>query len=1380
MRVAAARADTGAVLPLDVRADARVLALALSPDGGKLVVGGHFTTLNGSSDPGFGFGAVSTSTGAIMPWNINREVRQASVSTATNPTSAAIYSLKSDATGVYGTAYMYPVSGKTLEGAFRADWANGDIVWLQTCKGDSYDVAMNSDTVYLAGHPHDCSEQGEFPDTNNPKVYHRGMAWTKTASGNGTTIGEFAGNPSPKMLNWWPDFTAGAVSGATQGPWSVAATDDYVVFAGEFPRVNNIGQQGIVRFASRDIAPNDDGPRVTGSAFVPTVTPAASGAVNVRWLTNWDRDNQFLTYEVYRNGTANRVYGPITMGSRANFDRPVMSFTDSGLTPGSTHTYRVRATDPFGNTVIGDAVTATVPSAANSAYANTVLGDTPASYWRLGDASGNFLDWAGANSATPGTGISRGSAGAIGGDSNPAATFPGTAAGVATARQAVTAPTNFAVESWFRTTSTTGGNIVDLGSATTITTTATTTTPASTSNRNLFIDGTGRVSFGLRGGFGGGARLVSSTATGLNDGQWHHAVGSVGPRGMELFVDGRLVAINTTATTAGAASGYWRIGGDNALAAGGPTFLAGAIDEVAVYDAPLTLAQVTDHYTGSGRQVGGTAPNVAPTAAFTRTQNALALSVDASTSSDTDGTIASYSWNFGDNTTGTGVTTSHTYAAAGRYTVTLTVTDNRGASSVSTATVNVTTNQVPTASFTTAVSNLGVTVDASASTDADGTIASYSWNFGDGSNTFTGARVNYSYARAGTYTITLTVQDDLRATSTTTRTVTVGGTTPPANVAPVARFTSSTSGLTASVNASTSTDSDGTIASYAWNFGDGSTGTGATATRTYAAAGTYTVTLTATDDDGATDTETGTVTVTAPTTPPTGALAVDSFGRTITGGLGTAETGGAWTLSSGSTNYAVTDGQARITTPAGSTRYAYLAGVSSVDTDAQVSASLSQRPTAGSAYVGVIGRRVGSLDYRARAIVSATGSVQLQLQQTATTLTTSTVSGLTVNAGEQLRLRLEVTGSSPTTIRAKVWKVGTAEPSTWVSTTDSTAGLQTAGSIGLYSYLSASGTPSPVTVSFDDLRVARATTGAEQPVNVAPVARFTSSTSGLTASVNASTSTDSDGTIASYAWNFGDGSTGTGATATRTYAAAGTYTVTLTATDDDGATDTETGTVTVTAPTTPPAGALATDTFTRTATGNWGTANTGGAWTNSSSTTSYYSVANGVGRHTASTAGRTIENYLPGVTSTNADVQATFSITPMNVGGSVFASVIGRRVGTEDYRTRAVVGADGAISLRIYQGGTTLDIQTITGVTYSAGDQMRLRIQVTGTAPTTIRAKIWEVGTTEPAAWQVEATDTTATLQQAGHAGISSYIGTGVTSLPLTVSWDDFAVSTVQ
>jgi PKD repeat protein len=86
-----------------------------------------------------------------------------------------------------------------------------------------------------------------------------------------------------------------------------------------------------------------------------------------------------------------------------------------------------------------------------------------------------------------------------------------------------------------------------------------------------------------------------------------------------------------------------------------------------------------------------------------------------------------------------------------------------------------------------------------------------------------------------------------------------------ANVPPTAAFTVSCGGLSCTVDASGSTDSDGSITSYAWTFGDGTTGTGASVTHAYGAAGTYSIGLTVTDNRGGSGSTSQPVTVSVPT-----------------------------------------------------------------------------------------------------------------------------------------------------------------------------------------------------------------------------------------------------------------------------------------------------------------------------------------------------------------------------------------------------------------------------------------------------------------------------------------------------------------------------------
>jgi len=76
--------------------------------------------------------------------------------------------------------------------------------------------------------------------------------------------------------------------------------------------------------------------------------------------------------------------------------------------------------------------------------------------------------------------------------------------------------------------------------------------------------------------------------------------------------------------------------------------------------------------------------------------------------------------------------------------------------------------------------------------------------------------------------------------------------------------------------------------------------------------------------------------------------------------------------------------------------------------------------------------------------------------------------------------------------------------------------------------------------------------------NQTPTASFTvvpaSGTAPLTVAVDASASSDPDGTISNYSWSFGDGSSASGVSTTHTFVNGGSYTITLTVRDNGGKT----------------------------------------------------------------------------------------------------------------------------------------------------------------------------------------------------------------------------------
>ncbi|MBN9155506.1 MAG: PKD domain-containing protein [Microbacterium sp.] len=1437
----AAVSSTGALLAWAPTTDLQVDSMVMNHSGDKVIIAGRFENVNGTTSRGLG--ALDPTTGALLPFAVTNTVKNG-LATGTLAGKAGIWSITTDANDVvYGTAWVFSnVTVGNLEGMFAADGETGNIVWIADCHGDHYGIYSDGTNVYSTGHEHDCSTAGGYPQANPaPGNMRNATAYTAAAKGTllrspstGSIYSDWSGYPAPAAINWYPDWTTGTASGSGQAGWTATGNGKYLLIGGEFPYVNGQRSQGIARFTQNPPGGAKQGPMVSGTDWTPAGNSVSAGTARVQFPANWDRDDLVLNYELWEQGGS----APLaTSTAKSSFwNRPTQTLTARGFAAGSTHTFYVVAKDGDGNSAKSAPITITISTATPSPYADAVLTDGASLYWRLGGTNtAGGTDWAGTNNAIWQSGTGTSTDTALSGETNGSTTFNGTSNGYGTSTSTVSPGYNFAVETWFKTSTTQGGKLIGFGSSA--------TGNSSSYDRHLYMSNNGRLTFGV---YPGGVKTVQSSAS-YNDNKWHYAVGQLSPAGLQLYVDGQLVGSDPTTTSAQDYTGYWRIGGDNLGGwPNGPSssYFNGKMDEFAAYPSALTAQQIASHYAiGVGT---GT-----PTAAFTPSGSNLNWSFDASASTAPSGrTISSYAWNFGDGQTGTGVQPTHAYAAGGTYTVSLTVTDSAGLTATTTNTIVATAPHLPpTAVIGSNTLGLTATFDGTSSTATAGsTVSSYAWDFGDG-QTGTGAAPSHTYGAAGTYTVKLTVTDSLGSSSTpATAQVTV------THADPQAAFTPNTAGLTATVDASASTAADGATLSYSWNWGDGSAAsTGVTAGHVYAAGGTYTVTLTATDSLGGTATVSQSVTVAAQTF-----AARDDFERTVASGWGSAPVGGAWTTTSGAS---VSGGKGVITMSPSQTKTATLGTVAVKDVDASVVYSSDTLANGGGQHFNLVVHKSSAGEYRAKVRIQSTGVVAVSIAKlvgtTETLLVNKNLTGFTYTPGTALHVHLTTsTTGGVTTLKTNVWPDGTAEPSGWfLTTTDSTTGLQDAGSVGVLTYLAGTVTNGPVTVSVDDLAVIDPnaatppqhsapvavigsqaqgltvafdgtgsqvsggaaitsyawsfgdgqTSTAAKPshayaqagtytatltvtdnfgstsavasstvtvTHAAPAAAFTTSVSGVNTSVDASGSTTSDGATASYSWNWGDGSAaGSGATTSHTYAASGTYTVTLTVTDSLGAQSTVSHDVTVSTDV-----FIAQDDFGRTVASGWGNAVTGGAW----GTTAGFSVANGVGNISLA-AGQTRSNALTSVSAQDVDARLAFSADKVADGGGLQFNYLVHKTAAGDYRLKLRFASTGAVTVSIAKMvGTTetqLSSRAIGSYTFTAGAKLQLRLQtVTVNGTTTLQAKVWDATTTEPSAWFVTATDTQAELQTAGQVGVLAYLSGSTTVAPVTVKVDDLQV----
>lgn len=317
-----------------------------------------------------------------------------------------------------------------------------------------------------------------------------------------------------------------------------------------------------------------------------------------------------------------------------------------------------------------------------------------------------------------------------------------------------------------------------------------------------------------------------------------------------------------------------------------------------------------------------------------------------------------------------------------------------------------------------------------------------------------------------------------------------------------------------------------------------------------------------------------------------------------------------------------------------------------------------------------------------------------------------------------------------------------------------------------------------LTVTDNDTATGTAT-DTTNAVNLPPVAAFSTACIYQRCAFDGTGSTDPDGTVATWSWNFGDGTTGTGASTFHSFPTSGTYTVTLAVDDGTGGTNTTSQSVTVVAL---PVGTVAYDSFLRSQSGGWGTAELGGPWTTNAPAADW-SVGGAQGRVSLTNAATSHAGYLAAIPARDTDTIVDVATNKIPAGGSYGQAMYltARRVAANtEYRARVRFLVGNTIRVGVVKvAGSSTEVAVgsevlVPGLTFSAGQNYSMRFRVVGANPTTLQVKVWTAGTAEPPAWNVNVTDSQPELQTFGANGVRTYLGSGATNGPVSYSFDNY------
>ena len=463
-RIAKLNATNGNVVTaFTANADARVSEAALG--GGRLIVGGEVGTVNATAQPGVA--SLDPTTGTPQPW----AAHGVSPRLANGGCDANVTDIVTQGTIAYVTSEA-PNPG-CWEGYYAANISDGSLIYNEHCLGGSVGLAIANGWMYRASHNHDCSKNvGGYVGPNNANNF----TWYRLE----------AHRLSDGRLGHWTPTTNGGSPGTstTVGPQVIATDGTNIYTGGDFSTVNQQSQQGITRFTLNG---GNSTPEVPGT---PRVTATAAGTLEISVEGVRDNNDGEVTMQLFRDGGST----PIAAQTRETWPMTpaVYKFVDSGLTAGTTHTYRVAASDGSATSIQGPAsLPVTVGWQNPPAYPTAVsTAGSTAAHWRLDDSSSPVADASGnGNTGDIVGGVATGQPGELTGNS---AIATNGVDGYLTSTNPITPTAAFTNSVWFNTTTERGGAILGFSDAK--------TGVGLRDNRALFMENDGRVVYGIRRG----------------------------------------------------------------------------------------------------------------------------------------------------------------------------------------------------------------------------------------------------------------------------------------------------------------------------------------------------------------------------------------------------------------------------------------------------------------------------------------------------------------------------------------------------------------------------------------------------------------------------------------------------------------------------------------------------------------------------------------------------------------------------------------------------------------------------------------------------------------------------------------------------------------